>query len=114
MDQMPGGTRANRLTRSVAIILAGKAGEETHVITVPEMPAHSHPVTDPGHAHTFLYGDRGSGAFGVPPGQTYIPTDQFTINAAVTGISIQNTGNNGAHENLQPTVFVPYIVYLDG
>ena len=40
IDAMPGGTRANRMTRSVAITLAGRAGEETHIITIPEM-AHS-------------------------------------------------------------------------
>jgi microcystin-dependent protein len=31
-----------------------------------------------------------------------------------TGISLQNNGNNNAHENIQPTVMVPYIVKLDG
>ena len=27
---------------------------------------------------------------------------------------IHDAGGNGAHENVQPTVFVPYIVRLDG
>jgi hypothetical protein len=34
-------------------------------------------------------------------------------NGAYTGISIQASGGGGAHENVQPTVFVPYIVKLD-
>ena len=33
MDAMPGGgARANRMTRAVAITLAGRAGEETHIV----------------------------------------------------------------------------------
>ena len=42
LDQMPGGARANRMTRAVAIVIAGKTGEETHVVTIAEMPSHDH------------------------------------------------------------------------
>ena len=41
MDAMPGGSRANRMTRAVAITLAGRTGEETHIVTVAEMPSHA-------------------------------------------------------------------------
>jgi len=98
LDQMPGGTRANRMTRSVAIVLAGRTGEETHVITIPEMPAHSHPPT----SGAVVYVGGGTGA---PPGGYGAQTQ--------VGLAIGNTGGNGAHENVQPTVFVPYIVKLD-
>jgi microcystin-dependent protein len=145
LDAMPGGTRANRMTRSVAIILAGRAGEETHIVTIGETPAHGHTVTDPGHGHSVsdpghhhgvmianeyagmgnysvaINGPGRDGAsiqymeFGFPG----VPTTQHIgtgvgVNGSGTGISVANNGGNGAHENVQPTVFVPYIVYLGG
>ncbi len=119
MDGMPGGARANRMTRAVAITLAGRTGEETHVITVPELAAHSHGITDPGHQHV-THRNRGSGpnnAFG--DGMTYksdvdMEGPASMMRATPTGITIQSNGNGTGHENVQPTVFVPYIVRLDG
>lgn len=134
LDQMPGGARANRMTRSVAITIAGKTGEETHIVTVAEMPSHGHNVSDPGHTHSITdpghqhayYSDRGSGANpAISSGYTYLgregPAAVFEatptgiiIQSRTTGISISGIGGGGAHENVQPTVFVPYIVRLDG
>jgi microcystin-dependent protein len=126
MDAMPAGARANRLTRSVSIVLAGKSGEETHVVTLPEMPPHNHPVYDPGHNHGAQtltgYGDTlviGSPMDDAPggPGGGYKRGGSSglitTIFGNYTGISLYNTGGGGGHENMQPTVFVPYIVKLD-
>jgi len=132
LDAMPGGTRANRMTRAVAITLAAKTGEETHIVSVGEMPVHAHTITDPthyhgindpGHTHT---GIKGAGAtntnigsqMAVPDAQPMTPNSSITgiaIAAAYTGINgTNNNGSGGAHENVQPTVFVPYIVRLDG
>jgi microcystin-dependent protein len=108
-----------------------RTGEETHVITVPEMlnmlmvndPPHAHGVNDPGHEHS-VYGynvDAAGGSarasWATPGGNPASTTHNGTgisINGAVTGVSIQNAGGNNGHENVQPTVFVPYIVKLDG
>ena len=113
MDAMPGGARANRMTRSVAITIAAKTGEETHVITLPEMAAHNHGGGN--HAHTFI-----SQGMNVQVGgerysfflRDYHESDQPYINPS--GTIIGTEGGNGGHENVQPTVMVPYIVYLDG
>jgi microcystin-dependent protein len=131
MDAMPGGTRANRITRAVAITIAAKTGEEYHTITVPELPVHAHGINDPTHAHGIsdpghIHGYNapgpggsqfGSGS-GPLVGSQFVGTDSrgtgIGVAAAGTGISIQNTGGGGSHENLPPTVFVPWIVRLDG
>jgi microcystin-dependent protein len=133
MDAMPGGARANRMTRTIAITLAGKTGEETHVITVPESASHDHGggvhghgVTDPGHKHTLYGGDRGSGEYTtIKPGLEYnwresIFDGAYVMDLTATGVTVNNSGaiigaqgGNGGHENVQPTVFVPWIVKLD-
>ncbi len=119
MDAMPGGARANRMTRQVAIILAGRAGEEVHQITVAEMAYHAHGFNDPGHAHDFTTHTAYSEAYPAavmgsrPDEGGYSASDPANpINPSGTGITIQGQGGNVAHENVQPTVFVPYIVYL--
>ena len=95
LDQMPGSSRANRMTRSVAITIASKTGEETHIITVPEMPTHHHGDQDLINLGTSNYGHAWVGEGG--------------------GVgAVSNVGGGVAHENVQPTVFVPYIVRLDG
>ena len=42
MDAMPGGARANRMTRAAAATLAAKTGEETHGLSPTEGPRHNH------------------------------------------------------------------------
>jgi microcystin-dependent protein len=122
MDAMPGGVRANRMTRAVAIIIASKSGKETHPITVPEMPSHSH-QSGGGHQHAphgannqfAVTANVGEGVLGDLNSPAGIPPTLYREAAtAFSDIpSLNPTGGNNAHENVQPTVFVPYIVYLD-
>lgn len=115
MDQMPGlgSIRANRLTRSVAIVIAGKTGEETHIITIPEMAAHSHGVTDPGHNHRVTTTVAPIGNNSAWQSNADGPGTAPYTTTSLTGITIGTSGSGAGHENMQPTVFVPYIVKLD-
>lgn len=77
-------------------------GADSITLGTSQIPAHSHGVTDPGHTHTSNAANQSGGsAQGGPSGQP--ATTAATINAAVTGISIQNAGGGAAHINMQPT-----------
>ena len=136
LDAMPvGSTRVNRVTRSVAIIIAGSAGEEEHIITISEVPAHAHVGDDHRHiqgAHnhdfyenytsfregggtTTMLQKQSMSAGTLQLRNTEISPDYYTKLLSETG-AMPNTGSVGGgneHENMQPTVFVPYIVKLD-
>lgn len=157
LDAMPGGTRANRTTRSIAITLCGRTGEEYHTISVAEMPAHAHTVNSHSHAvntgyisndHTHTTGGQSANHqhyFGrevvslAPGGNAYSITGNQATQDAITGYftadhthgtygvsanhyhgvnaeapGTNNIGSGGAHETLPPTIFVPWIVRLDG
>jgi microcystin-dependent protein len=102
MDQMPGdAARANRMTRSVAITIAAKTGEETHIITLAESVPHNHSEGLPSVTNQSTYDN--------PSGLTThaAPNHVHLIGAASA------TGAAGGHETVQPTVMIPYIVKLD-
>jgi microcystin-dependent protein len=120
LDAMPGGARANRMTRAVAITLAGRTGEETHVVTVNEMAVHGHTVNAHNHGggnHTHGGNVMTGGDPGPPSGYGGTQWNPVPYSGDVVGWEApgtNNIGGNSAHENVQPTIFVPYIVRLDG
>jgi microcystin-dependent protein len=139
MDGMPGGSRANRVTRASGATLAAVTGEEYHTLSLAEMASHGHPVSDPTHAHAVydpghIHGlqlDSGTsdGSFNIAVDRGQAPfhdvfgTYDYSqmenratgigIYGAGTGISVAAAGGGGAHENLPTATFVPYIVKLD-
>jgi microcystin-dependent protein len=77
-------------------------GEENHTLITSELPSHTHGVTDPTHAHveSIAIPAVGAALVGVP-----IPSavpGLGTTGASGTGISINGTGSDTAHENRQP------------
>lgn len=86
--------------------LGTTGGEETHTLTLTEIPAHSH--TDLGHTHGVS--EAGPNVTTIGPGApepTAIPVP------AVTGLgnaNIQNSGGGGAHNNMQPYAVVNYAI----
>jgi microcystin-dependent protein len=109
-----GGASANRLTFPVTGGLNGDTmgatgGDEIHLITTAELPAHGHPVTinDPGHIHGV--GVRADFAStGSTGGMNEFGGSTQNTKTGTTGItaSAGNTGGGGGHNNIQPTIIL--------
>ena len=142
LDAMPGGARANRMTRAVAITLAARTGKETHVLTVGELARHGHgnvavagsiagnTDVQGSHVHGWTAGaptktDQnrnirvdGSSAYSIITGLTDLAAagaHSHNVGGSFSGSgTVPQEGSDNAHENVQPTVMVPYIVCLGG
>jgi microcystin-dependent protein len=92
-----GGSSANNLTDAQADQLGGTLGNETHTLTTTELPAHTHGgLTD-------IDPNGGDGGSASDPGLDYV-----TSNGA--GTVSGSTGGGGAHNNVQPTFILNYII----
>lgn len=91
-----GGTAAGRLTSTVSgSTLGAVGGAQTHVLTVPEIPSHSHA------SNNSVYGSGGN---------AYVnPNDGYTT-YNIQGYGVGPTGGGGAHNNTQPTIVMNYII----
>lgn len=108
-----GGVASGRLFNyfgAIANTIGGAFGQAFHVLTTGQMPRHSHSVTDPSHTHAIPYqgvdNTNGTAAF-----RTVANVQGFTaVQSSLTGVSIQQTGGDEAHNNTQPTLVMNKII----
>ena len=99
-----GGVSANRLTGlSGGVdgdILGGSGGAETHTLSIAQMPAHTHGLS------TATGNNNQTGVAGNAPKGTDLgsPTVGTYSGGAIS------TGGGGAHNNVQPTIILNYII----
>lgn len=101
--------------------------DPTHAHSVYD-PTHTHAVYDPGHSHSYgrvvtsngqgsdigtannhVTQNTGAAATGI---SLYGAATGIGIYAAGTGIAVQAAGGGGAHNNMQPTVFLNAMIKL--
>ena len=111
--------------------LSGTAGANSIVLVPSQLPAHSHnalgtaivTLNDPGHSHYVGNTPEGwssSGTIGiVDRTPTNVPTTTATTGITVTSnaannvsITVEPTGDNVAHSNIQPVIAAYYIMYI--
>ena len=82
-------------------------GADTVTLGVANLPAHNHPVIDPGHFHPNPYRASGSAQTGV--GEQPVATGGNT-GVATTGITTGNTGSGTPFNNHSPYAVVNYLI----
>lgn len=124
-----GGSAASRLTASYfgtsAATLGAVGGLESNTLSISQIPSHDHAVylKDPGHDHDFIASRSNTTAQGVvsitvgtavSTGQTTTEFTGITI-GSVNGVANDNktasAGSNTAHNNMQPTIILNWIIF---
>jgi microcystin-dependent protein len=129
------GSGAGLTTRAAG----SNVGEETHVLTIAEMPTHNHPgssnvnsatgVTDSGHAHSYVNQPNALNAVNstvsvntstdyadnVNQSQTTGSSSANIVDPTHTHtLVMSNQGGSNAHNNMQPTLFVGNMFIFSG
>ena len=105
-----GGASANRLTNQTGGLngdtLGATGGSETHTLTTAQLASHTHSFSDTDSitAMTFL-----SDGLGVNRGGSGQSSSSNSISVSISGTT-GSTGSGSAHNNVQPTMVLNYII----
>jgi hypothetical protein len=83
-------------------------GEANHALSVGELAAHNHTITDPGHIHTYGAASLNAAA----GGGGLISGSSLNTGSATTGITVNNTGSGAAHNTMPPFVLGTWYIRL--
>ena len=85
--------------------LGATGGAATHALSVGEMPSHTHTSNATGGNIGLAFKD-GNGT----PGSIDNSGGELNITASIPSLSINNTGDGAAHNNMQPYVVLRYLI----
>lgn len=92
--------------------LKDKIGSVNTILTIQQLPSHSHTLTDPGHSHSIYYaGDAKEGGEGNHM-RTTASAFPLSTDVKQTGITIGSTGNSQPHSNIQPGIVCNFIMFI--
>jgi len=92
--------------------VAATGGAATVTLSTAELPSHTHALTDPGHSHSYTRVNYDA-EYSMPAGVVSPGTSSTSSTvSSTTGITIDNTGSNSAHENRPPYYALAYIMKL--
>lgn len=76
--------------------------------------SHTHSLTDPGHAHTMIYGQGSGGStsptWSVTNSGSTTETGNYSVASNTTGISVSSSGSSGTNANLPPYYALAFIM----
>lgn len=108
-----GGAAANRLTGTDGgvdgLTLGAAGGAETHQLTELQMPLHGHPWYSSYTTQT-TFQSKSTGGFPHSNNSAGVRNAYTGTPAAAQGQQIGGTGGNAAHNNVQPTLVLNYII----
>lgn len=109
------GSASSRALLATGVLGTSTLGAATVSLGIGDLPAHTHAntLTDPGHGHTYN-GMNGGGGGSIATGGGYQTGSGFATSTATTGITITNAsvGSGTAHNNVQPSVAVNFIIRI--
>ena len=89
---------------------AASGGEANHTLLLAEAPTGQFTLNDPGHVHTAnLVFDGGASAGSGNIGSNGTYSSGF-IGSNTTGVNLTDNAGGGAHNNIQPTAAVNYMI----